>query len=94
VESGLIHLNNLPLQRDSTPTHDLHNLNENLTMYSAFSAVSNVIALHSICYSCESTGRLFPNARDDLVAYFNAMTCQSSGRAVCFIGCSGATPSA
>jgi hypothetical protein len=63
-------------------------------MYSTFSMVSNVIALNSICYSCESTGRLFSNARDDLVAYFTAMTCQNTGRVVCIIGCAGATPSA
>ncbi|HEY8904904.1 MAG TPA: hypothetical protein VIM63_02585 [Rhodoferax sp.] len=63
-------------------------------MYSAFSTMSNVIALNSICDLSESGGRFFPNARDDLVAYFHAATCQSSGRAVCVIGCAGATPSA
>jgi uncharacterized protein len=90
LDSGIIRLDNAPLQSDSTQTHYLYNLNENLIMYSASSAVPDIVAPDSICYYSESTGRGFSNASDDLAAYFNATTNKSTGRTVSIIGISAA----
>ncbi|MDR3369115.1 DUF917 family protein [Rhodoferax sp.] len=91
LDSGIIRLDNAPLQSDSTQTHYLYNLNENLIMYSTSSAVPDVIAPDSICYYSESTGRGFSNASDDLAAYFNATTGKSTGCTVSIIGVRAAT---
>jgi len=85
LDSGIIRLDNAPVQSESTQTHYLYNLNENLIMYSTASAVPDAIAPDSICYYSESTGRGFSNASDDLSIYFNAATGQSTGKAVSII---------
>ena len=47
---GLIRLDNAPDPAQSTETHYLYNLNENLITYSAASATSDIIAPDSIWY--------------------------------------------
>ncbi|BEP95725.1 DUF917 domain-containing protein [Acidovorax sp. sif1233] len=85
LDSGIIRLDNTQDPRQSTQTHYLYNLNENLIMYSSSSAVPDIIAPDSICYYSESTGRGFSNASDDLALYFDAATGQSTGRMVSVI---------
>ncbi len=85
LDSGVIRLDNTSDPRQSTQTHYLYNLNENLIMYSSSSPVPDIIAPDSICYYSESTGRGFSNASDDLALYFDAATGKSTGQAVSVI---------
>ncbi len=85
LDSGIIRLDNTPNPSQSTQTHFLYNLNENLIMYSSSSPAPDIIAPDSICYYSESTGRGFSNATDDLALYFDAATGKSTGRAVSVI---------
>ncbi len=85
LDSGIIRLDNTPDPSQSTQTHTLYNLNENLIMYSSSSTAPDIIAPDSICYYSESTGRGFSNASDDLALYFDAATGKSTGRAVSVI---------
>ncbi len=85
LDSGIIRLDNAPDPAQSTETHYLYNLNENLIMYSSASTQPDVIAPDSICYYSESTGRGFSNANDDLAQYFDAATGKSTGRTVSVI---------
>ena len=50
LHSGIIRLDNVPDPAQSTETHYLYNLNENLIMYSAASTTSDIIAPDSIWY--------------------------------------------
>lgn len=90
LDSGIIRLDNTPDPAQSTETHYLYNLNENLIMYSSASMVPDVIAPDSICYYSESTGRGFSNASDDLALYFDAATGKSTGRTVSVIAVTAA----
>ncbi|MES2608666.1 MAG: DUF917 family protein [Pseudomonadota bacterium] len=85
LDSGIIRLDNHPDPGQSTETHYLYNLNENLIMYGTASTSPDIIAPDSICYYSESTGRGFSNASDDLAIYFNAATGQSTGKQVSVI---------
>lgn len=85
LDSGILRLDNTQDPSQSTQTHYLYNLNENLIMYSTASAVPDVVAPDSICYYSESTGRGFSNASDDLALYFDAATGKSTGRMVSVI---------
>ena len=85
LDSGIIRLDNAPDPAQSTETHYLYNLNENLIMYSAASTTPDIIAPDSICYYSESTGRGFSNASDDLAQYFDATTGRSTGNQVSVI---------
>ena len=85
LDSGIIRLDNAPDPAQSTETHYLYNLNENLIMYSAASTTPDIIAPDSICYYSESTGRGFSNASDDLAQYFDAKTGRSTGNQVSVI---------
>lgn len=85
LDSGVIRLDNAQDPSQSTATHYLYNLNENLIMYSTASTSPDIIAPDSICYYSESTGRGFSNASDDLAIYFNAATGQSTGKQVSVI---------
>ncbi|MGP1629388.1 MAG: S-methyl thiohydantoin desulfurase domain-containing protein, partial [Giesbergeria sp.] len=85
LDSGTIRLDNAPDPSQSTETHTLYNLNENLIMYSSASSVPDIVAPDSICYYSESTGRGFSNANDDLALYFDATTGKSTGRMVSVI---------
>ena len=79
LDCGIIRLDNTPVQSDSTQTHTIYNLNENLIMYSSSGTAPDAIAPDSICYYSEGTGRGFSNASDDLALYFDAATGQSTG---------------
>jgi DUF917 family protein len=85
LDAGIIRLGNAPNQADSTETHYLYNLNENLIMYSSLSNVPDIIAPDSICYYSEATGRGFSNATDDLAVYFDPAAGSSTGKAVSII---------
>ena len=85
LDSGIIRLDNAQDPAQSTQTHYLYNLNENLIMYSASSTSPDIIAPDSICYYSESTGRGFSNANDDLALYFNTATGRSTGQMVSVI---------
>ncbi len=85
LDSGIIRLDNAQDPSQSTATHYLYNLNENLIMYSSSSTAPDIIAPDSICYYSESTGRGFSNANDDLAVYFDATTGRSTGKAVSVI---------
>jgi hypothetical protein len=85
LDSGIIRLDNTPDPGQSTATHYLYNLNENLIMYCASSSTPDIIAPDSICYYSESTGRGFSNASDDLALYFDAASGRSTGNAVSVI---------
>ena len=85
LDSGIIRLDNAQDPSQSTATHYLYNLNENLIMYSASSTCPDIIAPDSICYYSESTGRGFSNANDDLAVYFDAATGRSTGQTVSVI---------
>ncbi|MBV7539817.1 DUF917 family protein [Acidovorax sp. sic0104] len=85
LDSGIIRLDNAQDPSQSTATHYLYNLNENLIMYSASSTSPDIIAPDSICYYSESTGRGFSNANDDLAVYFDAATGRSTGQTVSVI---------
>jgi len=85
LDSGIIRLDNAQDPSQSTATHYLYNLNENLIMYSASSTTPDIIAPDSICYYSESTGRGFSNANDDLAVYFDATTGRSTGQMVSVI---------
>ena len=85
LDSGIIRLDNAPDPAQSTETHYLYNLNENLIMYSAASTTPDIIAPDSICYYSESTGRGFSNASDDLAQYFDAASGRSTGNMVSVI---------
>ncbi|MFY3385945.1 DUF917 family protein [Paracidovorax sp. MALMAid1276] len=90
LDSGIIRLDNATDPAQSTETHYLYNLNENLIMYSSASMQPDVIAPDSICYYSESTGRGFSNASDDLAQYYDAATGKSTGRAVSVIAVAAA----
>lgn len=79
LDCGIIRLDNAPMQSDSTQTHTIYNLNENLIMYSSSGTAPDAIAPDSICYYSEGTGRGFSNASDDLALYFDAATGKSTG---------------
>ncbi len=79
LDCGIIRLDNAPQQSDSTQTHTIYNLNENLIMYSSSGTAPDAIAPDSICYYSEGTGRGFSNASDDLALYFDAATGKSTG---------------
>lgn len=85
LDAGIIRLDNSPDQSDSTQTHYLYNLNENLIMYSSQRNVPDIVAPDSICYYSESTGLGFSNASADLAVYFDAKSGKSTGRAVSVI---------
>lgn len=85
LDSGIIRLDNAQDPGQSTETHYLYNLNENLIMYSASSTTPDIIAPDSICYYSESTGRGFSNASDDLALYFDPATGRSTGNTVSVI---------
>ncbi len=85
LDAGVIQLDNNPDPTQSTETHTIYNMNENLIMYSNQSAVPDIIAPDSICYYSESTGRGFSNASDDLALYFDATTGKSTGQMVSVI---------
>ncbi len=85
LDAGIIRLDNTPDQADSTETHYIYNLNENLIMYSSLGSVPDIIAPDSICYYSESTGRGFSNASDDLATYFDANSGKSTGLTVSVI---------
>ncbi len=85
LDSGIIRLDNHPDPGQSTETHYLYNLNENLIMYGTASTSPDIIAPDSICYYSESTGRGFSNASDDLAIYFDAATGKSTGKQVSVI---------
>ena len=85
LDTGVIRLDNTPEQANSTQTHFIYNLNENLIMYSSSSATPDIIAPDSICYYSESTGRGFSNASDDLALYFDPASGKSTGKTVSII---------
>ena len=85
LDAGIIRLDNTPDQADSTETHFIYNLNENLIMYSSLGSAPDIIAPDSICYYSESTGRGFSNASDDLATYFDANSGKSTGLTVSII---------
>ncbi|MEW6445393.1 MAG: DUF917 family protein [Pseudomonadota bacterium] len=85
LDTGIIRLDNSAAPHDSTETHYIYNLNENLIMYSSLSTAPDAIAPDSICYYSENTGAGFSNAMDDLALYFDASTGQSTGRCVSVI---------
>ena len=85
LDAGVIQLDNNPDPSQSTETHTIYNMNENLIMYSNQSALPDIIAPDSICYYSESTGRGFSNASDDLAVYFDATTGKSTGQTVSVI---------
>lgn len=91
LDAGVIRLDNTPNQADSTETHYIYNLNENLIMYSSLNNMPDIIAPDSICYYSESTGLGFSNATDDLAVYFNADTGKSTGQTVSVIMIKAAT---
>ena len=91
LDSGIIRLDNAQDPAQSTQTHYLYNLNENLIMYSASSTSPDIIAPDSICYYSESTGRGFSNASDDLALYFDPATGRSTGNAVSVIAVQAAS---
>ena len=78
----MIRLDNTVDPANSTQTHYIYNLNENLIMYSAQSQVPDIIAPDSICYYSSATGRGFSNAADDLAVYFDSRTGKSTGQPV------------
>ncbi|MEN3156936.1 DUF917 family protein [Alkalimonas sp. NCh-2] len=73
LDCGLIRLDNSPVPSQSTQTHILYNLNENLIMYSSSSSAPDAIAPDSICYYSEGTGRGFSNASDDRARFFQCL---------------------
>jgi len=85
LDTGVIRLDNTPDPINSTETHFIYNLNENLIMYSSLSNTPDIIAPDSICYYSESTGRGFSNATADLAVYFDADTGKSTGKMVSII---------
>lgn len=85
LDAGVIRLDNTPNPADSTQTHTIYNLNENLIMYSNQSAAPDTVAPDSICYYSESTGLGFSNASDDLAVYFDAASGTSTGKTVSII---------
>lgn len=85
LDAGVIRLDNTQDQADSTETHYIYNLNENLIMYSSQSAAPDIIAPDSICYYSESTGLGFSNATADLESYFDFTSEQSTGNMVSII---------
>lgn len=85
LDTGVIRLDNAQNQADSTETHYIYNLNENLIMYSSMSNEPDIIAPDSICYYSESTGCGFSNAESDLAVYFNTTTGSSTGKMVSVI---------
>ncbi|MDD4965359.1 DUF917 family protein [Halothiobacillus sp.] len=85
MDTGVIRLDNAQNQADSTETHYIYNLNENLIMYSSMSNEPDIIAPDSICYYSESTGCGFSNAESDLAVYFDTTTGSSTGKMVSVI---------
>jgi DUF917 family protein len=82
LDAGVIRLDNTQDPAESTQTLSIHNMNENLIMYSSQSAAPVIIAPDSICCRSESTGLRFSKASDDLAAYFDASTGKSTGKVV------------
>jgi uncharacterized protein len=85
LDAGVIRLDNAQNQAESTETHYIYNLNENLIMYSSLSNQPDIVAPDSICYYSESTGCGFSNAKSDLAIYFDAATGSSTGKTVSVI---------
>lgn len=85
LDTGVIRLDDTPDPTDSTHTHHLYNLNENLILYSSHSDAPTALAPDSICYYSESTGRGFSNAEDDLAPYFDFHKNATTGRPVSVI---------
>lgn len=85
LDTGVIRLDNTPNPADSTETHYIYNLNENLIMYSSLSNQPDIVAPDSICYYSESTGCGFSNAESDLAVYFDTTTGKSTGNMVSVI---------
>lgn len=85
LDTGVIRLDNQPDPAQSTATHYIYNLNENLIMYSAQSVAADIIAPDSICYYSESTGHGFSNATDDLAPFFDMSNGKSTGQAMSVI---------
>ncbi|WP_198651831.1 DUF917 family protein [Salinicola sp. RZ23] len=79
LDVGIIRLDDTPDPRDSTSTHYLYNMNENLILYAAQDGAPVIIAPDSICYYSEATGRGFSNAFDDLAPYHDRQTGKSTG---------------
>lgn len=85
LDAGVIRLDNAPRHEQSSETHLLYNLNENLVMYSSQAGAPDVIAPDSICYYSEATGAGFSNALNDLAQYYDFTARRSTGRAVSVI---------
>lgn len=85
LDAGIIRLDNSPDQGQSSETHYVYNLNENLIIYSSRASAPSIVAPDSICYYSESYGRGFSNAINDLALYFNPATGKSTGRTVSVI---------
>ena len=85
LDCGIIRIDNTQDPSQSTSTHYLYNLNENLLMYSSSGYAPDAIAPDSICYYSEKTGRGFSNATEDLALYFDATTGKSTGLPVSII---------
>lgn len=85
LDAGVIRLDNTPDQANSTETHYIYNLNENLIMYSSRINAPGIIAPDSICYYSEDTGLGFSNAKSDLDVYFDSKTGKSTGKKVSII---------
>jgi DUF917 family protein len=82
LDAGVIRIDNAPVQAQSTETHYIYNLNENLIMYSSRSSAPDAVAPDSICYYSEATGRGFSNALNDLAPFYDAANKRSTGLAV------------
>lgn len=85
LDAGVIRLDNEPVREDSTETHYLYNLNENLIMYSSLSGEPDVLAPDSICYYSEATGAGFSNALNDLAQYYDFTNKRSTWQRVSVI---------
>lgn len=85
LDAGVVRLDNNPDPSQSTLTHYIYNLNENLIMYSNHGESPDIIAPDSICYYSESTGLGFSNASNDLAVYFDSTAGKSTGKAVSII---------
>ncbi|KFF49606.1 hypothetical protein GY26_07310 [Gammaproteobacteria bacterium MFB021] len=86
LDVGTIRLDDTPDPRDSSATHYLYNMNENLILYAAQDGAPVIVAPDSICYYSEHTGRGFSNAFADLAPYHDRQTGKSTGVPVSIIG--------
>ena len=85
LDAGVLRLDNHIDPGQSTETHYIYNLNENLIMYCSSRSTPDVIAPDSICYYSQSTGRGFSNASSDLALYFDSAQQVSTGKMVSVI---------